>query len=42
MPPSALRQTMIATGQAAWTVGCGTLVGVKEGQADGQFVLLPF
>ena len=31
---------MIVTGRAAWGEGCGMLVGVKEGQADGQFVAL--
>jgi len=32
--------TMIVTGRAARGEGCGMLVGVEEGQADGQFVAL--
>jgi hypothetical protein len=31
---------MIVTGRTPW-MGYGMLVGVKEGQADGQFFFLP-
>jgi hypothetical protein len=33
---------MIVTGRTAWTGAAGTLLGVKEGQADGQDVRLLF